>query len=182
LPWAPAPFIPDEKPFYEDGRPWRAFFIGLAVVGGATALTFRAMLGLDGHADQLRLYLEPDQAVVVSALVVGTTPRPATVSYTFTFPAKRGRGYVKTTVVPPDVAERLRPGAKLDVTCLRRDPQVSAPTAQAAIGPRFASTAASIWALCFAGLASIPLAIALLRTVKGLTSSKRRPGAGARPA
>ena len=167
LPWAPAPFIPDEKPF-EDGRPWRAFVIGVAVLGGATALTYRALLGLDGFGDQLRLYLEPEQAVVVSARVVATALRPPSVSYTFTYPAKGGRGYVKTTRVPPDVAGRLRPGAKLDVTCLRRDPQTSAPRAQARIGPRFASTAASIWLMCFAGLASIPLAIAALRVIASI--------------
>ncbi|MDB5099425.1 MAG: hypothetical protein JWM80_3846 [Cyanobacteria bacterium RYN_339] len=176
LPWAPAPFIPDEQP-WQDGRPWRAFFIGLAVLGGATALTFRAMLGLDGHGDQLRLYLEPEQAVVVSAVVVATAVRPPSVSYTFTFPTRTGRGYVKTTAVPADVAERLRPGAKLDVTCMRRDPQISAPRAQAAIGPRFANTAASIWVMCFAGLALIPLAIALLRAVSGLASSRPRRAA-----
>ena len=63
LPWAPAPFIPDEKP-WQDGRPWRSFFIGLAVVGGATGLTYATLLGLDGHGDQLRLYLAPQDAVV----------------------------------------------------------------------------------------------------------------------
>jgi hypothetical protein len=172
LPWAPAPFIPDEKPF-EDGRPWRAFLIGLAVVGGATALTFRAMLGLDGHRDQLRLYLEPDQAVVVSARVVATAQRPPTVSYVFTYPVRHGRGYVKTTAVPLEVAQSLRPGAKLDVTCLRRDPQISAPRVLAGIGPRFASTAAAIWLMCFAGLAAIPLAIAAMRTIAGIVRPRR---------
>jgi hypothetical protein len=103
--------------------------------------------------------------------VVATAQRPPSVSYTFTYGK---RGYVKTTAVPRDVAERLRPGAKLDVTCLKRDPQTSAPRAQAQIGPRFASTAVSIWLMCFAGLASIPLAIATLRVVTDMLGLRRR--------
>lgn len=145
-PWSPAPFIPDEGPLDERGwgRSLLWLMLGCLLAGGLTLFT---LLQLDGHGDQLRLHLQPRDTAILTAQVVATQEAPARLTYRFSYPPTAGPEFTKTVGVPRDVAHRLRPGAKLDVVCLRSNPGISAPRGQAAIGTRFYLAAGLLFAM-----------------------------------